>query len=424
MITYLPAPGIWPGVKVLSVLNPGGRAFETAEKSGLYGANKFSSGVQHCAKAHLAMIKWQSTKRMLKLERICKWRFRVLLKVGCDNSVLTRKSYFFSIFGGMEKIAILTSGGDAPGMNACVRAVVRSCLHYGKQAFGVYYGYQGLIDNDIQPLANSDVRFIIDKGGTMLYSARCKQFLEPQFRKQAFENLQAHNIDGLIVIGGDGSFKGAQVFSEEFNMPVMGIPGTIDNDIAGTDVTLGYDTASNTAMQAIDKIRDTATSHNRLFLVEVMGRDAGDIALRCGLAVGAIATFLPERTGEFDDLLKKLNAAKRSKKRSNIVVVAEGEKSGGAVQLAERINQQLPEYETRVTILGHLQRGGSPTVFDREFAARTGVKAVEALLEGESNCMVGMQNGEMVLVPLEKAITEKAHLQQEKIRMLEILSNV
>ncbi|MCB0738023.1 MAG: 6-phosphofructokinase [Bacteroidetes bacterium] len=322
----------------------------------------------------------------------------------------------------MKKIAVLTSGGDAPGMNPCIRAVVRTAGYYGIEAYGVNYGYQGMIDNDIIRLQSRDVRFIIDKGGTMLYSARCKQFHEHEFRKKAFENLKAHGIEGLVAIGGDGTFTGAQIFSSEYDIPVIGIPGTIDNDIAGTDVTLGYDTASNTAMEAIDKIRDTSTSHNRLFLVEVMGRDAGDIALRCGLAVGAIATFIPEKKGEFDQLVKSLERAKARKKRANIIVVAEGEETGGAIKLSEMINERFPEYETRVSILGHMQRGGSPTVFDRELAARMGVKAVEALKAGERNQMVAMVNNTLQLVPLEKAVTERAEVNPEKIRMLEILS--
>lgn len=307
-------------------------------------------------------------------------------------------------------------------MNACVRAVVRAACHYDLETTGIYRGYQGMIENDMRSLSTKDVRFIIDKGGTMLYSARCKEFRTKEGREKAYENLKSQGIEALVAIGGDGTFTGAQIFSSEYDIPVIGIPGTIDNDIAGTEVTLGYDTASNTAMEAIDKIRDTSTSHNRLFLVEVMGRHAGDIALRCGLAAGAIATFIPEQQGEFDKLLVSLDRAKKRKKRSNIVVVAEGEESGGAMELAAAINEKLPEYETRVTILGHLQRGGSPTVFDRNLAAVMGIKAVEALKDGKKNQMTAIVNNRIELVPLEKAVSEKSTLDPEKLRMLEILS--
>lgn len=303
-----------------------------------------------------------------------------------------------------------------------MRAVVRAACHYDMEAVGIYRGYQGMIENDMKPLSTQNVRFIIDKGGTMLYSARCKEFRTKEGRQKAYENLKSQGIEALVAIGGDGTFTGAQIFSSEFDIPVIGIPGTIDNDIAGTEVTLGYDTASNTAMEAIDKIRDTSTSHNRLFLVEVMGRHAGDIALRCGLAAGAIATFIPEQKGEFDKLLASLERAKKRKKRSNIVVVAEGEESGGAMELATAINEKLPEYETRVTILGHLQRGGSPTVFDRNLAAVMGIKAVEALKDGKKNQMTAIVNNRIQLVPLEKAVSEKSTLNPEKLRMLEILS--
>lgn len=320
------------------------------------------------------------------------------------------------------KIGVFTSGGDAPGMNACVRAVVRASLHYGMECYGIRSGYQGMIDDDIVPLKTTDVRFIIDKGGTFLYSARCLDFMKPEGRKTAYENLKKRGIDALVAIGGDGTFRGARVFSDEYDIPVIGIPGTIDNDIAGTDVTLGYDTASNTAMEAIDKIRDTSTSHNRLFLVEVMGRDAGDIALRCGIATGALGILIPEMEGDLDLLYKSLEKAKARKKKSNIVVVAEGEESGGALDVAKQITARFPEYETRVTILGHIQRGGSPTVFDRELASRMGVVAVEALKEGDRNKMVAMVANELRLLDLDRAVTEKPPVNMEKIRMATILS--
>jgi len=322
----------------------------------------------------------------------------------------------------VKRIGVFTSGGDSPGMNACVRAVVRTACHYDLQCFGIRSGYQGMIDNDIERLETTDVSYIIDKGGTFLFSARCQDFRTAEGRQKAYSNLQQHGIDALVAIGGDGTFRGARIFSEEFDIPVIGIPGTIDNDIAGTDVTLGYDTASNTAMEAIDKIRDTSTSHNRLFLVEVMGRDAGDIALRCGIATGALGILIPEMEGDLDLLYESLEKAKARKKKSNIVVVAEGEESGGALDVAKRISKRFPEYETRVTILGHIQRGGSPTVFDRELASRMGVMAVEALMNGERNQMAALVDNKMRLVPLDKAVTEKPQINLEKVRMATILS--
>ncbi|MGB0431056.1 MAG: 6-phosphofructokinase [Bacteroidia bacterium] len=321
------------------------------------------------------------------------------------------------------KIGIFTSGGDSPGMNSCIRAVVRTACHYGIETYGISHGYQGMINNDISPLDTKAVSYIIDKGGTFLFSARCMEFKTQEGRKKAYENLKERGIDALVAIGGDGTFKGASIFSEEFDIPVIGIPGTIDNDIAGTDVTLGYDTASNTAMEAIDKIRDTSTSHNRLALVEVMGRDAGDIALRCGIATGAIGILIPEMEGDLDLLYEQLEKSKARKKRSNIVVVAEGEQAGGALDISKIISEKFPEYEVRVTILGHIQRGGSPTVFDRELAARMGVMAVEALKDGKRNMMAALVKNRMELVPLEKAVTEKPNINLEKVRMATILSS-
>lgn len=321
------------------------------------------------------------------------------------------------------KIGVFTSGGDSPGMNACIRAVVRTANHYNIDTFGIKHGYQGMINNDIEKLETTDVSYIIDKGGTFLFSARCMEFKTKEGRQKAYENLVSHGIDALVAIGGDGTFKGASIFSKEFDIPVIGIPGTIDNDIAGTDVTLGYDTASNTAMEAIDKIRDTSTSHNRLALVEVMGRDAGDIALRCGIATGAIGILIPEMEGDLDLLYEQLEKSKARKKRSNIVVVAEGEQEGGALDISKIISEKFPEYEVRVTILGHIQRGGSPTVFDRELAARMGVVAVEALKNGKRNMMAALVKNKMELVPLEKAVTEKPKINLEKVRMATILSS-
>lgn len=328
------------------------------------------------------------------------------------------------IFGPMvKKIGVFTSGGDSPGMNACIRAVVRTASYYSIPTSGIRYGYQGMIDDDIIALDTRDVSYIIDRGGTFLFSARCLDFKTKEGRKKAYENLQKHNIDSLVAIGGDGTFRGACVFSNEYDIPVIGIPGTIDNDIAGTDITLGYDTASNTAMEAIDKIRDTSTSHNRLFLVEVMGRDAGDIALRSGIATGAIGILIPEMKGDLQLLYESLEKAKLRRKKSNVVVVAEGEESGGALKIAELIKEKFPEYETRVTILGHIQRGGSPSVFDRELASRMGVLAVEALRDGKKNMMTAMMSNQMALVALDKAVTEKPQINLEKIRIAGILAS-
>lgn len=321
------------------------------------------------------------------------------------------------------KIGVFTSGGDSPGMNACIRAVVRTACHYGMECYGIKYGYQGMIDDEIIPLSTTDVSYIIDKGGTFLFSARCMEFKTPEGRKKAYDNLKKHGIEAIVAIGGDGTFRGARIFSDEYDIPVIGIPGTIDNDIAGTDVTLGYDTASNTAMEAIDKIRDTSTSHNRLALVEVMGRDAGDIALRCGIATGAIGILIPEMEGDLELLYKQLEKARERKKKSNIVVIAEGEESGGALVASKILGEKFPEYEIRVTILGHIQRGGSPTVFDRELASRMAVMAVEALMNGERNQMAALVDNKMKLVPLDKAVTEKPYINLEKVRMATILSN-
>ena len=293
----------------------------------------------------------------------------------------------------MNTIAVLTSGGDAPGMNSSIRAVVRSCAHYNKKCIGIIRGYSGLIENDTKVLNTRSVRGIINRGGTFLYSARCEEFKSMEGRKKAYENLKAMGADGLIIIGGDGSFTGALKLKDEFNFPVIGIPGTIDNDLYGTSHTLGYDTALNTVMDAIDKIRDTAISHHRLFLVEVMGADAGYIALNSGLAIGAQEILIPEVNMVFDNLINSLKKSKKSGKTSSIIVVAEGDKTGKNVfELASKIEENLPKYETRVSVLGHIQRGGSPTCFDRVLGTQLGVKAVEALIEGKNGLMVGIDN--------------------------------
>ena len=323
----------------------------------------------------------------------------------------------------MNTIAVLTSGGDAPGMNSSIRAVVRSCAHYNKKCIGIIRGYSGLIENETKVLNTRSVRGIINRGGTFLYSARCEEFKSIEGRKKAYENLKAMGADGLIIIGGDGSFTGALKLKDEFNFPVIGIPGTIDNDLFGTSHTLGYDTALNTVMDAIDKIRDTAISHHRLFLVEVMGADAGYIALNSGLAIGAQEILIPEVNMVFDNLINSLKKSKKSGKTSSIIVVAEGDKTGKNVfELASKIEENLPKYETRVSVLGHIQRGGSPTCFDRVLGTQLGVKAVEALIAGKNGLMVGIDNGKIIYTPLNKALKGKTKINKELLRMSQIMN--
>jgi len=308
-------------------------------------------------------------------------------------------------------------------MNAAIRAVVRSCAYYKLECAGIYRGYQGMIEGDIVPMAARDVHHIIQKGGTVLKSARSKEFRTIEGRKKAHESLVDNNIDALVVIGGDGSFTGGMIFSQEYNFPVIGIPGTIDNDIYGTDYTVGYDTALNTAVEVIDKIRDTASSHNRLFFVEVMGRDSGFIALNSGIGAGAEEILIPEEDMGLDRLLDSLEKSRRSGKSSSLVVVAEGDKTGSNVfELADYVEANLPQYDVRVSVLGHMQRGGAPSCFDRVLASRMGVKAVELLIDGETNKMVGVQNNEMVAVDLEKAVKEHHKIGAEMLRISDIMS--
>jgi len=308
-------------------------------------------------------------------------------------------------------------------MNAAIRSVVRSCAYYEKECIGVYRGYQGLIEGDFIPLNARNVKNIINKGGTILKSARSKEFRTKEGRKKAFDQLIASNVDGLVVIGGDGSFTGGVVFNEEYNFPIIGIPGTIDNDIYGTSHTLGYDTALNTTVEAIDKIRDTASSHNRLFFVEVMGRDAGFIALNAGVGAGAEEILIPEEDLGLDRLLDSLKKSRDAGKSSSIVVVAEGDKIGKNVfELADYVDENLPEYEVRVSVLGHMQRGGSPSCFDRVLASRLGVKAVELLIEGETNLMVGLVNNEVAPTSLEKAIKGQNTINKELLKVSDIMS--
>ena len=323
----------------------------------------------------------------------------------------------------VKRIGVLTSGGDAPGMNAAVRAVVRTAAFLKLDSVAIYQGYQGLIEDKTQIMNPRSVNNIINKGGTILKSARCSEFHKTEGRKKAFETLQKHKRDSLVIIGGDGSFTGAMIFQSEFKIPVIGIPGTIDNDIFGTSHTIGYDTALNTVIDAIDKIRDTAISHNRLFFVEVMGRDAGHIALNTGIGAGAEEILIPEENMGLERLLESLSRSEKSGKSSSIVVIAEGDKTGKNVfDIAEYIEKNMPNYEVRVSVLGHMQRGGRPTCFDRVLASRMGVKAVESLYEGKSNVMVGLKEDEIILTPLEKAIKGKSEINKDLVRVSDILS--
>jgi 6-phosphofructokinase 1 len=323
----------------------------------------------------------------------------------------------------IKKIAVMTSGGDAPGMNAAIRAVVRSCAYYSLGCVGIYRGYEGLIEDDIVDLGARSVNNIINKGGTILKSARSKEFRTKEGRKKAYENLVQREVDALVVIGGDGSFTGAVTFNEEFGFPVVGIPGTIDNDIFGTTHTLGYDTALNTAVEAIDKIRDTASSHNRLFFVEVMGRDAGFIALNAGVGAGAEEILIPEEDLGLERMLESLERSRRAGKSSSIVVVAEGDKSGKNVyELAKYVEENVPEYDVRVSILGHMQRGGSPSCFDRVLASRLGVKAVELLLDGKTNLMVGLKDNVVISTDIKEAISGGHSINYELLRISDIIT--
>ena len=325
----------------------------------------------------------------------------------------------------VKKIAVLTSGGDAPGMNAAIRAVVRTCSYHDVKVLGIYRGFQGMIEDDFVELNARSVRNIINKGGTFLKSARSEGFRTKEGRENAYNNLTKNRVEALVVIGGDGTFTGALSFSQEFGFPVMGIPGTIDNDIYGTTHTIGYDTALNTVVDAIDKIRDTASSHNRMFFVEVMGRDSGFIALNSGIGGGAERIIIPEKNIPAEVLLEDIDRGKRRGKTSNIIVVAEGNTAGKAVfELKEYVEQKRPEYDIRVSVLGHMQRGGTPTCYDRVLATRMGVKAVESLLEGKSQYMVGINNDRMELIPLEKAVKEndESKIDKDLIRITDIMS--
>ena len=322
----------------------------------------------------------------------------------------------------LKTIGVLTSGGDAPGMNAAVRAVTRAAISQGLEVKAIYRGYKGLIDGEVKPFTSQDVSGIIPRGGTILKTARCLEFQTPEGRKQAYETFQREKIDALIVIGGDGSFTGGRLFAQEFDVPVIGIPGTIDNDLWGTDATIGYDTALNTIMDCIDKLRDTATSHERVFLVEVMGRDAGFLTLNAAIAGGCEAAIIPERASVKEQIEEAIGSGKRKTKSSSIVLVQEHAVEGGAATVAKIIEKEHPEYSTRVTVLGHLQRGGSPTAYDRILASRMGVAAVQALIDGQRNVMVGIQDDDIVLVPLSKAIHQKKDIKEDTWQAMLTLS--
>lgn len=323
----------------------------------------------------------------------------------------------------IRTIGVMTSGGDSPGMNAAIRAVARACSYYNVKCIGFYRGYQGMIENDYCEMNARSVRNIISTGGTILKSARSSEFRTPEGRKKAAENLKKANVDAMVLIGGDGTFKGGEIFSEEYDIPVIGVPGTIDNDIAGTNFTIGYDTALNTVVEAIDKIRDTASSHDRLFFIEVMGRDAGFIALNSGVGAGAEEILIPEEDLGLDRMLESLKRSKRSGKSSSIVVVSEGDKIGKNVyELADYVTENMPDYDVRVTVLGHMQRGGSPTCFDRTLASRLCVKAVELLLDGEKNVMVGLINNEIVATNFDEGLKEDHSINKELLRISDILS--
>ena len=323
---------------------------------------------------------------------------------------------------GKKCVGILTSGGDAPGMNAAIRAVTRAAIYNGFDVKGIMRGYKGLITDEIIPFQTQNVSNIIQQGGTILKTARCEEFRTPEGRKIAYDNIIKPGISALVVIGGDGSLTGARIFASEYNFPIVGVPGTIDNDLFGTDTTIGYDTALNTIVESVDKIRDTATSHERIFFIEVMGREAGFLALNGAIASGAEAAIIPEIATEVDQLGEFIQQGFRKSKNSSIVLVAESELTGGAIGLAERVKNEFPQYDVRVTILGHIQRGGSPSASDRILASRLGEAAINALLEDQRNVMVGIQNDELVYIPFSKAIKNQKPIKRELLNTLRTLS--
>jgi 6-phosphofructokinase 1 len=324
----------------------------------------------------------------------------------------------------MKKIAVFTSGGDAPGMNSCIRAIVRGATYHGVEVYGIVRGYNGMIKGDIIPLNSQSVSNIIQRGGTILKSARSKEFITTEGREKAYKQLQDKGIEGLIAIGGNGTFTGAEIFYNEYKIPTVGAPGTIDNDLFGTDYTIGFDTAVNTALDAIDKIRDTADSHDRVFFIEVMGRDSGYIAIQCGIAGGAEAVMIPENLTPVSEIVNILEKGIAKAKSSSIVVVAEGDEEGNAQKVAQKIKTLMSkELDIRVTTLGHIQRGGIPTAYDRILASRLGLGALEGLLRGEKNVMAGVVNNQLVYTPFHDTITKKKPVSEDLIRMVEILSS-
>lgn len=321
----------------------------------------------------------------------------------------------------IKNIGVFTSGGDSPGMNAAIRAVVRTALYYNLQVSGIMRGYEGMLNGEIFPMHRKSVANIIQRGGTILKTARSQDFRTPEGREKAYEQIKKHHIDALVAIGGDGTFTGANIFGQEFDVPMLGLPGTIDNDLQGTDFTIGYDTAINTVVDAVDKIRDTAESHDRVFIVEVMGRDSGLIALRSGIGTGAEAILIPETKTDLKHLLKRLEKGRKDKS-SKIIIVAEGDEAGGAFEVANVIKEKFPNYDTRLSILGHIQRGGRPSCMDRVLASRLGVAAVESLIEGRRNEMVGLVSGEISFTPFPQAIKHISEVNPNLLRIVDILS--
>ena len=322
----------------------------------------------------------------------------------------------------MKRIGVFTSGGDSPGMNACIRAVVRTAVYHGIEVWGIRRGYNGMIKGDMYPMESHSVSNILQKGGTILKSARSMEFMTPEGRKRAYENLMSAGIQGLVAIGGNGTFTGAEVFYQEFGIPTVGAPGTIDNDLYGTDFTIGFDTAVNTALDAIDKIRDTADSHDRIFFIEVMGRDSGYIAIESGLGGGAELVMVPETETSIEEVIETLKSGWARSKTSSIIVVAEGDEEGGANEVAAKVKEHIPYGDIKVTLLGHVQRGGAPTAIDRILASRMGTAAVEGLIKGKKNVMVGVINNEVVFTPFSETITKKKPIHNDLIRLVDILS--
>lgn len=322
----------------------------------------------------------------------------------------------------IKTVGVLTSGGDAPGMNAAIRAVTRSAIYEGWKVMGIYRGYEGLIHGDIKEFKSSDVSNTIQRGGTILKTARSKDFMTPEGKQKAYDNIVKFGIDALIVIGGNGSLTGAQELAKLYDLPVIGLPGTIDNDLYGTDTTIGYDTAMNTIVECVDKIRDTANSHDRIFFIEVMGRDAGFLAQNSAIASGAEAAIIPESETNVDQLEQFISRGFRKSKNSSIVIVSESKGTGGAMYYAERVRNEYPQYDVRVTILGHLQRGGIPTAADRILASRLGYASIEALKEGQRNVMIGVQNNQIVYIPIQRAIKLNKPIDRELIDVLSVLS--